>query len=193
MFRIHSFALASLAAGVVTGTASHAQQPDGAGNMAYVIRVPGVGVLASVDGRARVRSSREVGDRDMSRYPRYPYEDTSQGWRVTRTERGHTIRVQDSREYRGWFLSYDPRMPGKGVFLTEQATDGSYWDIDRIPTSTAGEPIRARVPGGGWFLDREREGVEYFNGKVIRTIDTLYELKLTHEEEAKFEIFGAAP
>jgi hypothetical protein len=142
-------------------------------------------VLAEADG---------INEGDEGRYEEYPYREVSLGWAVAKIERGYTIRVAFGRKRKGWYLSYDPETPEKGVSLVEKPTAGSYWDFDRYLAQTEAKetPIRARAAGRDWQLDLEKAPEKYLRPKPYRSVVTLSKLKLSKGSGTRFliDFFG---
>jgi hypothetical protein len=142
-------------------------------------------VLAGADG---------INEGDEGRYEEFPYREVSLGWVVAKTEQGYTIRVAFGKNRRGWYLSYDPDAPEKGVSLVERPTAGSYWDFDRYlaETEVTATPIRARAAGRDWQLDLEKTQEKYLRSKPYRSVVTLSKLKLSKGIGTRFliDFFG---
>jgi hypothetical protein len=125
-------------------------------------------------------------------YKEYPYRDmdVSLGWQVSKTGKGYTIRVTNQTKRPGWYLSYDPAAPERGVFLAAGPAAGSYWDIDRFPAMGEDEatPIRASSIGRDWLLDYDQSPERYRRGDPVAYVQTLYKPNLTKGRGARFLI-----
>lgn len=174
-----------LLAGMAT-VAAYAQYPQDCG-----IKIPDIGALARVGEELGIVHIEAIGDHevDEGKFKRYPSEQTQTTWRITRVTDGYTIRMVAAGPRRNlWFLSYDPSAPERGVFLAERPEGGSTWSL-RPPDGSEAKPIRARIPGGDWFLDYDRRSAQkYLNTVGIRTIVTTYKLKLTRDKGPGFVV-----
>jgi hypothetical protein len=188
MHRMNWLLLAALPV-LVAPSVTRSQNPQ----FRYAIRIPGLGGLACVDGRAgffdhdRARGEKRKDGAGEAIKPK----EIALSWRITRTERGHTIQAADTATYAGWYLSFDPDEPRKGVFLRKERTDGSYWDIREIPTSsTPTYPIMARVPDPErrWYLDYDPEDKIDTTGAAAH-----FKAKLTEGKGPAINMYEHAP
>ena len=132
-----------------------------------------------------VENQAEVGNK----IAKSPYKDATNAWVVAQSARGFTIQIAGRVKRRAWYVSYDPHAPERGLFLLEEASVGSYWDIDLGPSAPRTTLLRAKNAGPGWRVDYEREGTDYLlEGTNDRVVETVYHLKLTKSDGANFKI-----
>jgi hypothetical protein len=188
----------------VVPCAARPQNPD----FMYAVRIPKLGGLACVDGRAGFFDSDRAaqGDREgatkskpkIDREAAVEPKEIELAWKITRAEKGHTLQVRGTQKYHGWYLSYDPERPQRGVFLSKERTGGSYWEIQEIPTlSKPTYPIRARIPDPErrWYLDYDPDAKTYMKSRVKGTngVDVLYSAKLTEGKGPAINMYELAP
>lgn len=138
--------------------------------------------LASVDGEVRLLRAQIRTPDNPVQPKKYPYREESLAWKITRTAEGYTLQaIGKGMKHHGWYLSFDREKPAKGVFLAEQPTAGSYWNIDELPALTERDAtlLRPAIAGAEWKLDFDSNGETYFRdaatGHVIVYQPTLVE------------------